>query len=191
MTGDGPTPTSTGAAKSDWGGSFRAVVTEGRCRDSMSDSEGQTEFEYLAQVTLPGGKSVSGCCNAGLPPVKAAASPTRRSTRSPTCAHRAETDWSRYLFDLLPAIQACIDKTPEPDPYATKAWPMNRGMVGVRTRNGQGGWFECVAEANGKSIDRFVTLPPSAPLAPNEDHVVFSPPDHAAPAGQAATSTSA
>ncbi len=84
----------------------------------------------------------------------------------------------------MPAIQACIDKTPEPDPYATKAWPMNHGMVGVRTRNGQGGWFECVAEANGKSIDRFVTLPPSAPLAPNEDRVVFSPPDHAAPGGK-------
>ena len=86
---------------------------------------------------------------------------TRPSTRSPTCAPAPETDWSRYLFDLLPAIQACIDKTPEPDPYATKAWPMNHGMVGVRTRNGQGGWFECVAEANGKSIDRFVPLPPA------------------------------
>jgi putative lipoprotein len=159
------------------------VVTEERCRDSMSDSEGQTELEYRAQVTLPGGKTVRGCCNAGLPPVEAAA-PTD-TTQYPVAdlRGRPETDWSRYLFDLLPAIQACIDKTPEPGPYATKAWPMNRGMVGVRTRNGQGGWFECVAEANGKSVDRFVPLPSGAPPAPNEDRVVFSPPDHPPPPG--------
>jgi uncharacterized membrane protein len=183
VTGDGPTPIVDWRGKSDWGGSFRAVVTEGRCRDSMSDSEGQTEFEYLARVTLPGGKGVRGCCNAGLPPVMAT-TPTD-TTQYPVAdlRKRPETDWSRYLFDFLPAIQACIDKTPEPDPYATKAWPMNRGMVGVRTRNAQGGWFECVAEANGKSIDRFVPLPSAAPPAPNEDRVVFSPPDHPPPAG--------
>ena len=182
VTGDGPTPIVDWRGKSDWGGSFRAVVTEGLCRDSMSDSEGQTEFEYLARVTLPGGKGVRGCCNAGLPPVKAA-TPTD-TTQYPVAdlRKRPETDWSRYLFDFLPAIQACIDKTPEPDPYATKAWPMNRGMVGVRTRNAQGGWFECIAEANGKSIERFVPLPSAAPPAPNEDRVVFSPPDHPPPA---------
>jgi uncharacterized membrane protein/invasion protein IalB len=184
VTGDGPTPIIDWRGKSDWGGAFRAVVAEGHCRDSMSDSEGQTEFEYLAQITTPGAKkSARGCCNAGLPPVQAAA-PTD-TTQFPVAdlRNRPETDWSRYLFDFLPAIQACIDKTPEPDPYATKAWPMNRGMVGVRTRNAQGGWFECVADSNGKSIERFVPLPPDAPPAPNENRVVFSPPDHAPPGG--------
>ena len=185
VTGEGPTPVIDWFGKSDWGGAFRAVVTEGRCRDSMSDSEGQTEFEYLAQLSVPGGKVVRGCCNAGLPPATAAAPAPADTTQFPVAdlRNRAETDWSRYLFDLLPAIQACIDKTPEPDPYATKAWPMNRGMVGVRTRNAQGGWYECVADANGKSIDRFIQLPPSAPPAPNEDRVMFSPPDHHPPGG--------
>lgn len=187
VTGEGPTPIVDWSGKSDWGGTFRAVVTEGRCRDTMSDSEGQTEFEYVAQLSVPGGKVVRGCCNGGLPPVKpAAAAPAATDTTQYPVAdlrNRAETDWTRYLFDLLPAIQACIDKTPEPDPYATKAWPMNRGMVGVRTRNAQGGWYECVADANGKSIDRFIQLPPSAPPAPNENRVMFSPPDHSPPGG--------
>ncbi len=183
VTGDGPTPIVNWRGKSDWGGSFRAVVAEERCRDSMSAVEGQTGFEYRGQVTLPGGKTVRGCCSAGLPPVTADAPADTTQYPVADLRTRPETDWSRYLFDLLPALQACIDKTPEPEPYATKAWPMNRGMVGVRTRNGQGGWFECVAEANGKSVERFVPLPPSAPPAPNEDRVVFSPPDHTPPAG--------
>ena len=156
----------------------------------MSDSEGQTEFEYLAQVTCPAARASAVAATPACP--RSSGGPRRHTTQYPVAdlRNRAETDWSRYLFDLLPAIQACIDKTPEPEPYATKAWPMSRGMVGVRTRNGQGGWFECVAEANGKSIERFVTLPPGAPLAPNEDRVVFSPPDHPPPAATA-TSTSA
>lgn len=181
VTGDGPTPIIDWRGKSDWGGSFRAVVSEERCEERVSNPEGQPAFEYRAQITLPGRKTVRGCCYAGLPPaaVVAETAPTD-TTQYPVAdlRNRPETDWSRYLFDLLPAIQACIDKTPEPAPYATKAWPMNHGMVGVRTRNGQGGWFECVADANGKSIDRFVTLPSAAPPAPNEDRVVFSPPDH-------------
>ncbi len=176
VTGDGPTPVIDGRGKSDWGGSFRAQVSEEVCRDG---SAGQTDFEYKVQVSLPGRKTVRGCCNAGLPPAQVAAAPTD-TTQFPVAdlRNRPETDWSRYLFDLLPAIQACIDKTPEPEPYATKAWPMNHGMVGVRTRNSQGGWFECVADANGRSIERFVPLPAAAPPAPNEDRVVFSPPDH-------------
>jgi uncharacterized membrane protein len=183
VTGDGPTPVIDWRGKSDWGGSFRAVITEQLCRDSMSDSEGQTQFEYRARVTLPGGKTVEGCCNAGLPPAEAA-TPTD-TTQYPVADVRArpDTDWSRHLFELLPAIQACIDKTPEPHPYATKAWPMNHGMVGVRTRNRGGGWFECVAEGTGKSVDRFVPLPSTAPPAPNEDLVVFSPPDQSPPEG--------
>jgi uncharacterized membrane protein/invasion protein IalB len=185
VTGDGPTPIVDWRGKSDWGGIFRAVVSEQACRDSMSDSEGQTEFEYRARLTLPGGKSVEGCCNAGLPPVAVEAAAATEVTQYPVAdvRSRPETDWSHHLFELLPAIQACIDKTPEPYPYATKAWPMNRGMVGVRTRNRGGGWFECVAESNGRSVDRFVPLPSTAPPAPNEDRVVFSPPDQSPPAG--------
>jgi invasion protein IalB len=174
VTGDGPTPVIDWRGKSDWGGSFRAQVSEEACRDGTSD------FEYKVQVSLPGRKTVRGCCNAGLPPAPVVAAAPTDTTQFPVAdlRNRPETDWSRYLFDLLPAIQACIDKTPEPEPYATKAWPMSQGMVGVRTRNSQGGWFECVADANGRSVERFVPLPSGAPPAPNEDRVVFSPPDH-------------
>jgi uncharacterized membrane protein len=183
VTGDGPTPVVDWRGKSDWGGSFRAVVTEQVCRDSMSDAEGQTEFEYRARVTLPGGKTVEGCCNAGLPPVSAAAPDDMTEYAVADVRARPQTDWSHHLFELLPAIQACIDRTPEPYPYATKAWPMDRGMVGVRTRNRGGGWFECVADSNGRSVDRFVPLPSTARRAPNEDRVVFSPPDQSPPEG--------
>jgi hypothetical protein len=183
VTGDGPTPVIDWRGKSDWGGGFRAVVSQEQCQAAVKAEGQQPPFEYRAQVSLPGRKTVRGCCYAGLPPAATAAvaeaAPTD-TTQFPVAdlSNRPETDWSRYLFDLLPAIQACIDKTPEPEPYATKAWPMNSGTVGVRTRNAQGGWFECVADANGKSVDRFVPLPSAAPPAPNEDRVVFSPPDH-------------
>ncbi len=181
VSGDGPTPVVDWRGKSDWGGSFRALVSEESCQSGSSSAEGQPAFEYRAQVSLPGRKTLRGCCYAGLPPAPAVTETAPTDTTQFPVAdlrNRPETDWSRYLFDLLPAIQACIDKTPEPEPYATKAWPMNQGMVGVRTRNSQGGWFECVADANGRSVERFVTLPAAAPPAPNEDRVVFSPPDH-------------
>jgi uncharacterized membrane protein len=188
--GDGPTPITDWRGKSNSGASYRAVITEERCQDTMSDAEGQTQFAYRVALTLPDGKTARGCCNEGLEPVKPAetsdlGSKVLDTTQYPIADLRSkpESDWTHHLADLLPAIEACIDETPDPDPFATKAWSMNRGMVGVRTRNREGGWFECIAQAQGLEVEHFGQLPPGTRRAPNEDHAVFSLPDGPPPEG--------
>jgi putative lipoprotein len=92
-------------------------------------------------------------------------------------------DWSRFLLDLLPAIAACLDATPGPAPRVTKAWPMNRGMAGARTRNGAGGWFDCIAPSLGGEVDRLEPVTDGGRL-PGEGTVVFSPVIQGPPPGE-------
>ena len=185
VTGDGPTPVTDWRGKSDWGAAYRAVITEERCADTMSAGEGESEPEFRVQLSVPGGKTLRGCCNAGLEPVEAPEAVPTDTTRFPVAdlESKPDSDWSRHLDELLLGIQVCIDRTPEPAPYATKAWPMNRGIVGVRTRNRGGGWFECIADAEGLRVARFDPLPTGSQRAPNEDRVLFTPPDLPPPAG--------
>jgi hypothetical protein len=185
VTGEGPTPVIDWRGKSDWGAVYRAVITEEKCAGGIAQDEGDTELDFRVQVSLPGGKTVRGCCKTGLDPIEPAQALPTDTTRFPIAdlASKPEHDWSRHLGELLPGIQACLDRTPEPAPYATKAWPMNRGAVGVRTRNRGGGWFECVAAAEGLRVDRFDPLPSGSQRAPNEDRVIFTPPDLPPPSG--------
>lgn len=44
------------------GGDLIAVITDKPCQDTMSDSEGRTEFPYSTLVSLPRGKVRRGCC---------------------------------------------------------------------------------------------------------------------------------
>lgn len=179
VTGEGPTPVIDWRGKSDWGAAYRAVITEERCTDAIPDGE------FRAQVSLPGGQTLRGCCKAGLEPIEPPQAAFTDTTRFPVAdlAAKPENDWSRHLGNLLPGIQTCLDRTPEPAPYATKAWSMSRGSVGVRTRNRGGGWFECVAAAEGLRVDRFDPLPSGSQRAPNEDRVIFTPPDLPPPSG--------
>jgi putative lipoprotein len=129
------------------------------------------------QLTVPGGRTLQGCCNAGLelPSAVRAEPPDLAQAPVADLSLRAPADWSRWLMDLLPAIQACLDKTPGAATYVTKAWPMNRGMVGVRTRNATVGWFECVAQSDGRVVERFGPVESSAPPVPGEEVVLFTP----------------
>jgi len=190
ITGEGATPVTDWRGKSDWGARYRAVISEERCVDTMSDAEGNTEFAYRVALTLPDGKTVSGCCAEGLDAARATRTPGAAekivdTTQYPVAdlSSKPETQWTHHLSDFLLAIQACIDATPEPDPYATKAWPINRGMVGVRTRNRDGGWFECISDTQGREVEHIGRLPPGTKPAPNEDYAIFSPPDQPPPAG--------
>ena len=83
-------------------------------------------------------------------------------------------DWSRLLTDLLPAIRACLEVTPGPTPRVTDAWPMNRGKIGMRTRNGEGAWFRCVAPVVGGEIDRFEPVPADRARSAGEGRVMFT-----------------
>jgi putative lipoprotein len=93
-------------------------------------------------------------------------------------------DWSAYLLDLLPAIHVCLANTPGSGPRVTKAWPMNHGMVGVRTRNGESGWFDCIAPMNGGVVDQFSRLDAGTQRLPAEGWVVYSPSPQYPPSGE-------
>lgn len=163
-------------------GDVVALITATPCRDTMSDREGQTAFAYDVRVSLPAGEVLVGCCRAGLRP---ASVNLAEPAAFPVADLRAKPadDWSRFLLDLLPAISACLDETPGPAPRVTKAWPMNHGMVGVRTRDGAGGWFACIAPALGGEVDRLEPVVDHERL-PGEGIVVFTPAAQEPPAGE-------
>jgi uncharacterized membrane protein len=183
ITGEGRTPDVDWRGKSDTGASYRALINETRCVDSAADKDAQTQYDYRVQITMPGGKALRGCCNAGLdtegpqPPAGVDDLPVA------DLKSKASDDWTRVLLDLLPAMQACLDKTPGPSAYVTKAWPMNRGMVGARTRNRDGGWFECIATSDGQSVEHIEMLPKAAAPLPGEQAAVFTPAAQTPPPG--------
>ena len=145
-----------------------AWIVEARCQDTMSDSEGQTEFSHAVRVSLPDGQVLVGCCSPGRAHVTAYDVPVA------DLAARPADDWSRYLLDMLPAIDACLGATPGSRQRITDAWPMNHGMVGMRTRNGEGGWFECIAPMIGGEVDRLEAMPAGTLRTPGEEQVVFT-----------------
>jgi uncharacterized membrane protein len=155
------------------GGNLVALLTAERCRDSMSDREGRTEFDHSVRISLPGGEVLVGCCQ----DVDAAAvAPPGAVEDAPVAdlAAKPADDWTRFLLDLLPAIEACLDATGGPAPRVTKAWPMNHGMVGVRTRHGQGSWFDCIAPMIGGAVERIEPVPPGTARLPGEGVVLFA-----------------
>jgi uncharacterized membrane protein/invasion protein IalB len=177
ISGEGRTPIMT------WKGrtsgeprDLTAIIVEQACRDSMSDGEGQTAFAFLAQVTLPDGRKVRGCCNAGLAAAPAASAPPALAT-APVAdfAAKSAEDWARLLPELQPAVDACLARTPGSAPYVTKAWPMNKGMVGVRTRGGDGTWYECIAQADGAVVERIEMLARGEPPLQGENFTLFTP----------------
>jgi len=188
VTGEGRTPDMDWRGKSADGRAYRALIQQQSCTDSMSDAAGETAFDYRVQLTVPGGRKLTGCCDAGVEPrVAARAQPDPAQAPVAALGAKSPVDWSRMLMELLPAIDACLAKTPGTAPYVTKAWPMNRGMVGVRTRNATVGWFECVAQSDGKVVDRFGPVESGAPPVPGEEVVLYIPAAHAPPSGNCFT----
>ena len=56
-------------------------------------------------------------------------------------------DWSRFLFDFMPAINLCLQETSGELPRVLVAWPMNHGYIGMRLVNQDGGRTECLSDA--------------------------------------------
>jgi uncharacterized membrane protein len=181
VTGEGRTPDVDWRGKAPGGGEYKVLIQEQACSDTMADAsagDGASAFPYRARLTLPGGKVVQGCCNAGLETA------IKREPQAPADIEQAPVanlytrrpdDWSRFLLELMPAVDACLARTPGEAPYVTKAWPMNRGLVGVRTRNAVAGWFDCVAPFDGHNIERFEAVTADAGPIPGEGHVLFTP----------------
>jgi uncharacterized membrane protein/invasion protein IalB len=188
VTGEGRTPDVDWRGKSADGRAYRALIQQQSCTDSMSEAQGEAAFDYRVQLTVPRGGKLAGCCDAGLEPrVAARTQPEPAQVPVAALGAKSPVDWSRMLMELLPAIDACLAKTPGTSPYVTKAWPMNHGMVGVRTRNATVGWFECVAQTDGKAVDRFGPVESNAPAVPGEETVLYTAIAHAPPSGNCFT----
>ncbi len=98
-------------------------------------------------------------------------------------AARPADDWSRFLLDLMPSIDACL-RAPVGDlPRVIKAWPMNRGMVGVHLQDIDGGRHQCLAVADGSAVQQVELLGADAERAPGEGDPIFTPDDGAYPGG--------
>lgn len=158
------------------GNAYGVLIERRSCRDDMSDEDGGLTFAYSATLAVPGRDTLHGCCNTGLTRTKGADVTGEASVRLSALRTRAPDDWSRHLSDLLPAIDACLERTPGGGAYVTKAWPMNRGLVGVRTRNASVGWFECVAHRQGRNVESFAPVDSKAERVPDEERVLFMPP---------------
>ena len=68
-------------------------------------------------------------------------------------------DWSKRLEEWLPAIDACLARTPSGPAVALFAWPAGPGHVGVRTRSGDPRRWDCVSRADGGAVERFDQVP--------------------------------
>jgi uncharacterized membrane protein len=162
-------------------GDLVAWITEESCLDTMSDREGSSAFSHRIRISMPGGEVLVGCCRR-VPHAAAGAETDPADLPVADLSAKPPDDWTRLLLDLAPAVEACLSATPGPAPRVAKAWPMNRGMVGVRTRNGAGGRFACIAPALGTAPGRFEPVPAGAARLPGEGAVVFSPAPQSPPA---------
>jgi hypothetical protein len=98
-------------------------------------------------------------------------------------ATRSADDWSRFLFDLMPAIKTCLREPMGELPRVIKAWPMNHGMVGVRLQNIDGGPHQCLAVADDSVVEQVDLLEAEAEPAPGEGNPIFTPADGSYPGG--------
>ena len=194
VSGEGRTPDVDWRGKAADARPYRALIQQQHCADSLSDAEGKTDFEYRVQLTVPGGRVLHGCCNAGLePPRPAASAPPASAESDPAQAPlaalgtKSPVDWTRMLLELMPAINACLERTPGTTAYVTKAWLATQDTVTVRTRNATVGWFECSARSDGRAVESFGPVESTGPIVPGEEAVLFTPVAHAPPTGNCFT----
>lgn len=92
--------------------------------------------------------------------------------------------WTQYFDELQPAITACLGKNPGDLVSVVKAWPMNHGMVGVRTINGNGGRYDCLVPSDGLGTVHTELVEATTNILPGEDEVRFTPANGAYPNGK-------
>lgn len=119
------------------------VAREETCVDTMKGEA----FDQRAVVSFPNGLAATGCCHASLAIDAAAAPAADHADKSPE-------DWSRLLPVFAAGIQRCIGDMTEPVAAVTKAWPMNRGLIGVRLQDADGDRTDCIVEQTGDRIEQ-------------------------------------
>jgi putative lipoprotein len=97
---------------------------------------------------------------------------------------RGDGIWTRHFDDMMPAITACLAKNPGDLVSVLKAWPMDHGMVGVRTINGNGGRYDCLVPSDGMGTAHTELVETTTNILPGEDIVRFTPASGAYPGGE-------
>lgn len=144
-----------------------ATMRAEQCIDSMAGEEGDT-FDHRVLLSLPQEPALAGCCRVGLLPEEVAA----EAATDDMAAVKPETDWSRFLPDLLPAVQRCLLDAPVAIDRVVAAWPMNHGMAGIRAIDAEGFAHDCIASMDGTKIDLFDA---AGDAIPGEGDPVFHP----------------
>jgi uncharacterized membrane protein len=173
-----------------------ALVTEQQCSDTMADRD----YPFSVTVSLPDGRVALGCCeSSSRPSTEHRAEPRAEDREAPAPPQTLDEtldelpiailddkppgDWSRSLLELLPALRACLDRTPGGSPRALNAWSMMNGRVGARTTSGGSESFECVANLQGTGVESFITLTSPAPPPSGGWSPIFTPPERRPPTG--------
>ena len=165
-------------------GDLVAFVTQRSCVDTMADRD----YPFSISVSLPDGSVLLGCCDSTTKPsTESWSEPSREledESTTPELEDESTTpkldesladlpiavvdekppgDWSRDLFDFLPAIEGCVSRTPGASPRVLKAWSKHNGNISVRTLNSEGAAFECVANRQGSVAQPLTALKGQVP----------------------------
>ncbi|WP_417815525.1 YbaY family lipoprotein [Thalassospira alkalitolerans] len=93
-------------------------------------------------------------------------------------------EWTRQITALMPAINACLAVSSNDLTSILKAWPMDHGMVGIRTINGDGSRYDCLAPSGGLGDVHTELVDGSTNRLPDEGAVRFTPATGAYPDGE-------
>lgn len=142
-------------------GTLVATIEETACTDTMKDGPA---LAYTVIVSAPGLEAAQGCC-----------------ARSQVLVHQPDArpapgrDWSKRITEYLPAIGACVLDSGLAVERIDLAWPMNKGLVGVRLRDAAGNRHDCLAESGGGAIVGVEALSDATAHMKGEANPVFYP----------------
>ncbi|MCC9623882.1 YbaY family lipoprotein [Thalassospira sp. MA62] len=92
--------------------------------------------------------------------------------------------WIGDFDDVYPAMTACLAKSSGDLVSVLKAWPMEHGMVGVRTVNGNGTRYDCLVPSDGLGTVHTELVETTTNILPGEGDVRFTPANSAYPQGE-------
>lgn len=122
-----------------------AVVREEACQDTMKDGPALSH----SVIVSTGAVTAAGCCR--LAPVEEQSEDDAPVSKPDAPRYRAH-DWSVRIRDYLPAMRLCVFDSGLGIDRVEIAWPMNKGLVGVRMRAADGSRHDCIAEQTGGEI---------------------------------------
>lgn len=107
---------------------------------------------------------------------EAGSSTSRAGVQQAILSVPAAEDWSERLPDFLSAMRTCLAATPGGPATVTRAWPMDKGMVGVRTRGPDGLRWDCFVAGGTPAVATFDAVPKDDKGLPGEAAPLFTPP---------------